>query len=161
MSKAPTVFQVLSFASSSFFSFLLFIIDFLWVLTYHGCKVFIVWGVLTFGWMWLGIQGCLTIAHYRLFFFWPAIKHKLFFWFFNSKYTLLFFLFHFLRGLRYLVYVTFYWHCIFLCFTKFTNFILFHKIKNVIGFSFWFFKSLFLGEKRRRKFHFPYSCFLL
>ena len=57
LSKVPTAFQVLFFASSSLFLFL-FIIDFLWVLTCHGCQV------LTHEWMWLGIQRCLMVAYY-------------------------------------------------------------------------------------------------
>ena len=61
------------FASSYFFfSFLLFIIDFVWVHTYHSCQVFIVWEVLTFGWMWLGIQGCLRVANYL----WLSLKFQ-------------------------------------------------------------------------------------
>ena len=50
-------------------------------------------------------------------------------------------------------------HCIFFCFTKFTlHFILFHKIKNVIIFSFFGFFNLFFLLKKN---HFPYSQFFL
>ena len=102
-----------------FFFFLIFIINFLWVLTYHGYQVFIAWGVLSFGWMWLirdlrvfnsyllpvadleisKRRVCAWTAYSRkdigngsFFLFWLTIKHKLFFLvIFIQSMTLLFF----------------------------------------------------------------------
>ena len=45
-----------------FFFFFTFVYHWLSLSSYlHSCQAFIVWGALTFGWMWLGIEGCLTL----------------------------------------------------------------------------------------------------
>ena len=45
-------------------------IFFIFCNTYH---VFVVWKVLIHGWLWLGIQGCLTVAYYP----WLTLKFQI------------------------------------------------------------------------------------